>query len=441
MPVLRMGRRMGDAEAMLWAAERDPVLRSAFLNLTICDQPLDIVRFRRRMALIVDSFPRLRQRAATSLVGPPWWEDDRDFDLDHHVRHVALAAPGSDRQLLELAADLLDDAFDPTRPLWRFLVVEGLSGGRGALLAKLHHTAIDGAGGIRMAGMFVDHAADEDHPALPAAASDETGPTDHLAVVAEVLGRQIDALDAAAQLIRHSWRDPFAAARAVAGLVQIEGSRSQLWRRRGARRQLEVLSFDLARVELAAKRLGGSVDDLFVSALCDAAGAYHRARCVEVGDLRVAVPSGARPRRAADACLPARVLLPCGEQDAEARFSVVHDRLEQARQAAAPGLVDTTTGVLSVVPPPIVARLARHQTSTIDFAASSLRGAPVEQWIAGARIRHSHPMGPTGGTAFLATVLSRGGTLDLGLCCDRTAVLDPAELRGRIASGFAALGC
>jgi len=443
-PALRMGPRMSDPEAVMWAAERDPVLRSSFLNVIICDKPLDIQRFRRRLALVVDAVPRLRQRVVVTPLGPPSWREDRDFDLSHHVRHVALAPPGSDRQLLELAGDLFEDAFDPARPLWTFLVVEGLSGGRGALVSKLHHTITDGVGGVRLSALWVDRSPDDDQPelptALPAAVADDGGPTGPVAVLAELVGRQLEAAGAAATLARHTVTDPLTAVRAVGSLVQLDQARSPLWRRRGVRRRLEALSFDLDEVKLAAKRLGGTVNDLFVCALSDAAGAYHRNRCADISDLRMAMPVSTRRERTAGGndFVPTRVPVPCGELAPEARFALVHDRLAQVREGP-PGLFAAGAAALSVLPAPLVTRLARQQAGTVDFAASNVRGAPFDLWIAGARILHNHAMGPTAGTAFNATVLSTAGALDLGLCCDPAAVLDPAELRDRIDTAFSTL--
>ena len=69
--------------------------------------------------------------------------DDSDFDINLHVRHVALPKPGTERQLFDLATLLCADPFDRTRPLWQFTVVEGLKGNRAALIQKLHHTIAD----------------------------------------------------------------------------------------------------------------------------------------------------------------------------------------------------------------------------------------------------------------------------------------------------------
>src|ERR1700730_5817164 len=99
---IRAGRRLSDAEALMWMVERDPVLRSSFVSITLLDQPPDMDRFRRRMAAAARGIPRLRQRVINppAIIGTPLWTEDQSFDLDYHVRHVALPEPGTERQLL-----------------------------------------------------------------------------------------------------------------------------------------------------------------------------------------------------------------------------------------------------------------------------------------------------------------------------------------------------
>src|SRR3954471_3130062 len=154
---LRMERRMSDTEAVMWQVERDPIMRSAFTSVTFLDRSPDVARFKRRMAKAVVAIPRLRQRVigAPAGLGPPSWADDPDFDLDFHVRHVALPPPATTRQLLDLAALLHEDAFDPARPLWQFTIVDGLEGdpAAAALIAKMHHTISDGVGAVRLSAM------------------------------------------------------------------------------------------------------------------------------------------------------------------------------------------------------------------------------------------------------------------------------------------------
>src|SRR5205085_11676308 len=70
----------------------------------------------------------------------------------------------TERQLLDLAALVYEDAFDRARPLWQLTIVEGLEGGRAALLAKMHHTITDGVGGVRLSMQFLDLSPDAPDP-------------------------------------------------------------------------------------------------------------------------------------------------------------------------------------------------------------------------------------------------------------------------------------
>ena len=92
------------------------------------------------------------------------WVDDPTFDLRYHVRHIALPGPASMRQLLDLASLLACDPFDRTRPLWQFWIVDGLPGGKAALVQKMHHTIIDGEGGIQLSLQFLDFERDAPEP-------------------------------------------------------------------------------------------------------------------------------------------------------------------------------------------------------------------------------------------------------------------------------------
>src|SRR3954470_19812380 len=177
---MRFERRMSDAEALMWTIEKDPGLRSSFMQLTLLDRPPDFERFRRRMERAVKVIPRLGQRVVPPpfCFAPPEWADDPSFDIDFHVRHLAVPPPGTERQLLDLAALIYEDPFDRARPLWQLSIVEGLEGGRAALLAKMHHTITDGVGGVRLSTMFLDltrDAADPEPPPQEVSGSDGDG--------------------------------------------------------------------------------------------------------------------------------------------------------------------------------------------------------------------------------------------------------------------------
>ncbi len=103
--------------------------------------------------LIADRLPRLepfRRRVVDIPFGVhhPVWIEDPDFDLDYHVRRAALPAPGGMNELAELTAEIAGRQLDRRRPLWELWVVEGLEHGHVAIIAKMHHAAIDGVLGV-----------------------------------------------------------------------------------------------------------------------------------------------------------------------------------------------------------------------------------------------------------------------------------------------------
>ncbi len=147
-----MAARMNDAESIMWAVESDPFLRTDFTNITLLASAPDVARLRAGLEQAIRVFPPLRQRVARPPLGlaPPQWADDPDFDLGYHIRRLSVPPPGELRQLLDLAAQLAAMPLDRARPLWEVTVVEGLSGGRAAVLQRLHHTLTDGVGGMKL---------------------------------------------------------------------------------------------------------------------------------------------------------------------------------------------------------------------------------------------------------------------------------------------------
>ena len=431
---------MSDHEALMWALEDDPVLRSSFANLTLTDQPVDIARLRTRMTTSVEVIRRLRQRVVEPPGAmPPRWEDDPLFDIDFHVRHVALPSPGTDRQVLDLAALLATDPFDRARPLWQMVVIDGLEGGRGALLTRFHHTIVDGEGGVRVSAQFLDLERDATK-ALAVETEDEVehagfSPLDAMrkplefarrvaeeavVTVANPLGapaRAGEAVERARSVLRH--------------VAVTDSARSPLWTERSLRRQLEPLSLPVEAVREAARRLGGSVNDLFVTGAVAAAGAYHRAKGVEVDELRMAMPISTRSagNDESNAFSPSRMLVPVGDMDAVERFKAVQARIAATRAESGVHLAPAMAGLLNALPSALLLKVARQQVGTVDFTTSNVRGAPFELYVAGAKLHGNVPLGPMAGTAFNLTTLSMGDRLDMGLVCDLAAVDEPALLR------------
>jgi diacylglycerol O-acyltransferase / wax synthase len=102
--------------------------------------------------------PRYRQKVrwVPGRLANPVWVDDQDFDVEYHVRRSALPRPGTDAQLHELVARLMSRRLDRSRPLWEMYLVEGLSGGRFAVISKTHHALVDGVGAVDIATVLLD---------------------------------------------------------------------------------------------------------------------------------------------------------------------------------------------------------------------------------------------------------------------------------------------
>src|SRR5215210_4512456 len=106
--------------------------------------------------------PRYRQRVmeVPGHLANPVWVDDVDFDVAYHVRRSALPRPGSDAQLTELVARLMSRPLDHTRPLWEMYLVEGLTGGRTAVVTKTHQAMVDGISAIDIGQVILDVSAE-----------------------------------------------------------------------------------------------------------------------------------------------------------------------------------------------------------------------------------------------------------------------------------------
>jgi diacylglycerol O-acyltransferase len=93
-----------------------------------------------------------------------YWEEDTEFELDYHLRHLALPQPGRIRELLAMVSRLHGNLMDRNRPLWEAYVIEGLPGGRFATYIKIHHALVDGVSGARIMAEGLSRRADEDKP-------------------------------------------------------------------------------------------------------------------------------------------------------------------------------------------------------------------------------------------------------------------------------------
>jgi WS/DGAT/MGAT family acyltransferase len=448
-------RRMSDVEALMWNLEKDPHLSSTFANVTLLDRAPDRDALRARISGAVDSFPRLRQHVVPAFgrLAPPEWRIDPEFDLDRHLRWTALPQPASQRDVFDLATALASEPFDRARPLWEFVVIEGLPGGRAAMVQKMHHTITDGEGGVRLSEQFLDLTRDAEGPMVVRSPGEPVAePAGFLPTVLDTLGHAARRqLGIAARTLRGApaLADPrrlVAAGDDAVDLVRsairqlaVTGSaRSPLWTERSLRRRFEPMRVPFDDAKRAAKSLGGSLNDLFVAAAAGGAARYHIDCGSPVHELRLAMPVSTRARGTAggNAFTPTRFVVPVDAVDPRERFLAVQARIAEVRAERSISAAETMAGLVNLLPTSVAIRLARQQVETVDFATSNVRGAPIELYVAGALIEANHPMGPLGGTAFNLTLLSYRGNLDMGLNVDSGAVARPDLLRDCIALSF-----
>jgi WS/DGAT/MGAT family acyltransferase len=451
---LHFDRRMSDAEAVMWRLEKDPYLSSTFANVTVLDRPVDVHRLRARMEYAAHHVPRLRQRVQPTPgnLSAPLWVDDPNFDIAYHVRHLALPKPGSREQLAELATLIAADPFDRTRPVWQFTVIDGLRGGKGALVQKLHHALADGEGSIRLSMQFLDLERDAPNPVAPTPTLDEEEPfVDPAAAVREILAGSLRLPLAVVRQLRDLLAEPTrlpeagaAALGTVRGVVtqlsDADHAHSPLWTARSLQRRLETVRFPLDDVRAAAKRLGGTVNTAFLTAAAGAAGAYHRELGEPVDHLRASMAISTRTEGSgANAFSLARLLVPTGKLTVAERFHAIDEAASRARGQSATASLETISAIASTLPTSVVTRVARQQAESVDFATSNVRAATFPCYIAGAHVLENYPLGPLAGVAFNLTAMSYCGSFDMGLHLDRAAVTQPDLLRRCVEGAFAEL--
>ena len=465
---IRFEQTMSDAEALMWNIEKDPWLNPSGAMISILDRPLDIELFRARLSTAVAEIPRLRERVVPGFgrLSPPTWATDPEFDFDYHVRHIALPAPGTERQLLDLSTCLYEDPFDRTRPLWMFVCIDGLEGGRGAVFSKMHHTITDGIGAIRLSERYVEAERDAPAPAsvdlarviADALAAERAGGPDgantdsaaqrgslrsgfghiarrHAGFVRRTLG-EVATWTGDPVMAREFAEEMIGATKSTIGQLGAPDSGapsgSDLWSNRSRHRRLETIGLPLDAVKTAGLALGGSINDVFVTGAAMGALGYHERRGVNPEGLNASFVVSTRVDDAigGNSFVPTKFLVPVSYESPRKFFVEVRDRMTECRDAVSDdGALRRLAGVANLLPTSMVTQMARAQAANIDFATSNLRGAWFPTFMSGAAVQHNIVMGPVAGTAMNITTMSHNGQLDIGFFIDPAAIDDPDELR------------
>jgi diacylglycerol O-acyltransferase len=219
--------------------------------------------------------PPFNQRAEFHL-GHWFWDEDRDFELDYHLRHSALPQPGRIRELLSLVSRLHGSLMDRSRPLWELHFIEGLADGRLAVYAKTHHAMFDGVAAARMMQAVLSEDPDEVRPPLWAQEQRRRPPTTDLAPKPPS-SPILDALQAGLEMvpgIRSGLREIFRPASSSPGDAQPYQAPPTIFNVpiSGSRR-FAAQSYSLERLKTIGRTVGATVNDVTL-AIC--AGALRR---------------------------------------------------------------------------------------------------------------------------------------------------------------------
>lgn len=425
--------------------------------------------------------PPLQRRLAEVPLGldRPYWIEDPDFELEFHVRELALPAPGDDDQLAEQVARISARHLDRARPLWELYLIQGLPDGQFAILTKMHHAMIDGMSGAEIMGILFDlDPAGRDFGLVPAAQIADPAPGQF-----EMLGRGLSALPlqplrmlrAAPGVLPHLDVAP-----SVFGLPGAETMSRTLSRVRnlanGTRdgdvlerpkmrapkttfngkisphRRFSFGSLPLPAVKALKRHFGVTVNDVVVSLSTSAIREWLIAHG-ELPDepLLAQIPVSVRTdeERGTYGNKISIMIAPLAtdEPDPVARLMRTHEAMKAAkdrhRALPAAALQDIT----AFIPPAINARAARValQMGTrqgmrplYNVVISNVPGPPIPIYMAGAQLQHNYPVSViTDGAGLNVTVLSYRDHLDFGLIADRDQMPDLATmmdgLRGALA--------
>lgn len=430
--------------------------------------------------------PPFRWRLAPVPLGldHPYWIEDPGFDLHFHVRELALPAPGDDRQLGEQVARLHARPLDRARPLWELYLIQGLAGGRVAVVTKVHHAAVDGVSGSELLSVLLDPSPEgrELEPVPEEPYGEEVpGQAELLARGLLGLARQpLRALRAAPRALPHL--DQVATVRALPGIgrvaaasaritnprrrdggvlerTSLKAPRTRLNGRIGAHRRFAFASLPLDEVKALKNELGVTVNDV-VLALCAGTLRRHLSASDELPaePLLAMVPVSVRtPEQAGtfgNRVSSMFVALPTDEPDALRRIERVHEVMRSAKERHRATPATLMQDANHFVPPALLARASRvvGQLAASDplsppanVVVSNIPGSPAPLFLAGARLEAQYPVSVViDGVGLNLTVLSYRGALDLGVVGDRDLVPDAwaliadaqaelAELRGLLA--------
>ena len=407
----------------------------------------------------------------------PYWIDDEQFDIEFHVRELALPKPGTDAQLAEQIARLHARPLDRSRPLWETYLIHGLAGDRMVVYTKIHHSAIDGVSGNEILTALLDVSPDGRPDDGPHEWTPRGRPSDTTLLLRS-------GVSLSAQPVR-AVRFAVALTKSLPGLLRTPGrprvpvldrfildqaaprEGDELLPRPGLRapwtpfnrpitphRRWSFISVSLDDVRTVRKAVPGMTVNDVVMAMC--AGALRRYLldhdALPKEPLVAGVPVSVRTE-AQSSDLGNRVStmfapLPTNLASAEQRLQAAHEAMRSAKEQHQAMPADLLADVTQFAMPAVAARAAQvaarlrlvEQVRPFNLIVSNVPGPNIPLYLAGAPLQAYYPVSAIAdGQGLNITVLGYLGQLHFGVLACRELVPDVDRIAGYLADELAAL--
>jgi len=449
--------RLSASDMSSLLAERGPIHVNVGAALILEGDPptLDelLEHVESRLALV----PRFRQRVqATPLqITNPVWADDPGFDLEWHVRHVALPRPGSTDQLRELVGRVMSTPLDLERPLWQLYLVEGLERGRHAYISKTHHALVDGVSAVDVGTIMLDPNPEGTEMPIPEERWDPDVPSPELLFVRAATERISTPMRAARKAALGALSMPretagrvMRTAESFAGLAAggPTAPRTFLNEEIGRDRRVAFVRTELDALKQARGETGATVNDVILAVATGGLRRLFERRREAVPDQLVAlVPMSIRRSdehlELGNRIATLMVALPLSEPDPAERLRLVHaetTRVKESEQARAASLVIEATGWT----PPTINRVLADVISrqlNWNLVVSNVPGPQMPFYLLGRRMVEVYPVVPLSPQqhALSIGVVSYDGGVFFGITADRDLFADIDDVAADLESALA----
>ena len=422
-----------------WLRMESPASPMTIVGLLVVEGRLTLAALKRVISARFLSYPRFRQRAVADASGAGWWELARDFDLDAHVVPVRLRGATSQRQLEHLVGRLASTPLEPSRPLWKFHLVERYGQGS-AVIVRIHHCYADGIALVRvllsMTGASIPESRSAPTPGAPLEASDDAGWSDLLAPVADAFSGGVQhalgrGFDVAAEAAKLAWMGRDANTR----LKRPPG---------GTKRVAWAQTLPLEEVKAVAGGLDCSVNDVLVSTAAGALRVYLAAHGERFDgtEPRAVVPVNLR--QGAVASLGNRfglvfLDLPLIEHPLE-RLYEVRRRMAALKGSRQPALAFALLAAIGLGPSIVQERVSEFLGANASVVITNVPGPQQPLYLGGQRLREVAFWVPqSAGIGLGLSLLSFDGRVGFGVMSDAELVPDPARIAAHFNDEFAKL--